>query len=213
MGRLDPRSLGVYVVTSSGAVTGRGHREVALAAIEGGATALQLRGKDLGDAELRPLAEELAVRCRDAGVLFIVNDRVEVALAAGAAGVHVGQADDLERVRDRIGSDVVLGISVEDAEQAAMAEGAGADYLGVTVWSTPTKPDALPRGLDGLREVAGATSLPVVGIGGITPSNAAEVLGAGAAGVAVVSAIGAADDPISATRVLAEVVDRWRAGR
>ena len=213
MGRLDPRSLGVYVVTSSGAVAGRGHREVALAAIEGGATALQLRGKDLGDAELRPLAEELAARCRDAGVLFVVNDRVEVALAAGAAGVHVGQADDLERVRGRIGSGVVLGISVEDAERAAMAEGAGADYLGVTVWPTPTKPDALPRGLDGLREVAGATSLPVVGIGGITPSNAAEVLGAGAAGVAVVSAVGAADDPIAATRVLAEVVDRWRTGR
>lgn len=213
MGRLDPRSLGVYVVTSSDAVTGRGHREVALAAIEGGATALQLRGKDLGDAELQPLAEELAARCRDAGVLFVVNDRVEVALAAGAEGVHVGQSDDLDRVRDRIGSDVVLGISVEDAEQAATAERAGADYLGVTVWATPTKPDALPRGLGGLREVAGATSLPVVGIGGITPSNAAEVLGAGAAGVAVVSAVGAADDPIAATRVLAEVVDRWRAGR
>jgi thiamine-phosphate pyrophosphorylase len=203
----------VYVVTSSGAVAGRDHRAVALAAIEGGATALQLRAKELADVELLPLAEELAARCRDAGVLFVVNDRVEVALAAGAAGVHVGQADDLERVRDRIGSHVVLGISVADAEQAATAEGAGADYLGVTVWSTPTKPDALPRGLDGLREVAGATSLPVVGIGGITPSNAAEVLGAGAAGVAVVSAVGAADDPIAATRVLAEVVDRWRAGR
>jgi len=213
MGRLDPRSLGVYVVTSSGAVAGRGHREVALAAIEGGATALQLRAKELADDELLPLAEELAARCRDAGVLFVVNDRVEIALASGAAGLHVGQADELDRVRERVGAGVVLGISVEDPRQAVAAEAAGADYLGVTVWSTPTKPDARPHGLDGLREVVAATSLPVVGIGGITPSNAAEVLGAGAAGVAVVSAVGAADDPIAATRVLAEVVDRWRTGR
>jgi thiamine-phosphate pyrophosphorylase len=213
MGRLDPRSLGVYVVTSSGAVAGRGHREVALAAIEGGATALQLRAKELADAELLPLAKELAARCRDAGVLFVVNDRVEIALASGAAGLHVGQSDELDRVRERIGASVVLGVSVEDPRQAVAAEAAGADYLGVTVWSTPTKPDARPHGLDGLREVAAATSLPVVGIGGITPSNAAEVLGAGAAGVAVVSVVGAADDPIAATRVLAEVVDRWRTGR
>lgn len=212
MARLDPRALGVYVVTSSGLVPGREHRDVAVAAIAGGATAVQLRAKELADDELAPLAEELAARCRAAGVLFVLNDRVDVAVRSGAGAVHVGHSDDLERVRERIGPDLVLGISVEDAEEAARAEAADADYVGVTVWATPTKPDARPRGLEGVRRVAGATSLPVVGIGGVGPANAAEVLAAGAAGVAFVSAVGAAEDPVSATRLLAEIVSRWRAG-
>ena len=210
MARLDPRSLGLYVVTSSGPVPGRGHRDVAVAAIEGGATAVQLRAKELSDEELLPLAEELAARCREAGVLFVVNDRVDVAVATGSAGVHVGRSDGIEGVRERIGRDLVLGMSVGDPGEASAAEAAGADYLGVTVWSTPTKVDAIPCGLDGLHEIAEATELPVVGIGGIGASNAMEVLAAGAAGVAVVSAVGGAADPISATRVLADVVGRWR---
>jgi len=210
MARLDPRSLGVYVLTSSGLVPERGHRDVAIAAVAGGATAVQLRAKELDDAELLPLAEELSSRCRAGGVLFVVNDRVDVALESGADGLHVGQADELQHVRDRVGPDVVLGISVQDALQAQAAELAGADYLGVTVWSTATKPEAVPRGLEGVREVVAATALPVVGIGGIEAANAAEVLAAGAAGVAVISAVGAAEDPVGATRLLAEVVSRWR---
>ncbi|HET9722926.1 MAG TPA: thiamine phosphate synthase [Actinomycetota bacterium] len=212
MGRLDPRALGVYVVTSSGLVPGRGHRDVAVAAIAGGATAVQLRAKELADEELTPLAEELAARCRAAGVLFVVNDRVDVAIRSGADAVHLGQADELARVRGRIGPDLILGISVDDADQAARAEAADADYVGATVWATPTKSDARPRELEGVKEIADATSLPVVGIGGIGAANAAQVLAAGAAGVAVVSAVGAAEDPVSATRLLAEVVSRWRAG-
>lgn len=212
MARLDPRALGVYVVTSGDLVPGRGHREVAVAAVAGGATAVQLRAKELDDDRLAPLAEELSARCRAAGVLFVVNDRVDVALGSGADGVHVGQSDELQDVRDRVGPEVVLGVSVHDVEQARAAEAGGADYLGVTVWSTPTKADATPRGLDGLREIVAATSLPVVGIGGIGSANAAEVLGTGAAGVAVISAVAAAEDPVVATRVLAEVVSRWRAG-
>src|SRR5512141_1396430 len=115
MARLDPRSLGVYVLTSSGLVPERGHRDVAIAAVAGGATAVQLRAKELDDAELLPLAEELSSRCRAAGVLFVVNDRVDVALESGADGLHVGQADELEHVRERVGPEVVLGISVRDA--------------------------------------------------------------------------------------------------
>jgi thiamine-phosphate pyrophosphorylase len=210
MARLDPRSLGVYVLTSSALVAERGHRDVAIAAIAGGATAVQLRAKELEDAELLPLAEELSSRCRAAGVLFVVNDRVDVALESGADGLHVGQADELEHVRERVGPEVILGISVQDAPQAQAAELAGADYLGVTVWSTPTKPEAVPRGVEGVREVVAATALPVVGVGGIEAANAAEVLAAGAAGVAVISAVGAAEDPVGATRLLAEVVGRWR---
>jgi thiamine-phosphate pyrophosphorylase len=199
-------SLGVYVLTSAGLVPGRWHREVALAAIEGGADAVQLRAPELDDGELLPLAAEIAAACREAEVLFVVNDRVGVAIDGGAGGVHLGQGDELEDARERLGSDRVLGVSVATPDEARAAEGAGADYLGVTVWATETKPEARPQGLEGLRRIVTATSLPVVGIGGIDPSNAADVLEAGAGGVAVISAVGAAPDPVSATRRLAEVV-------
>lgn len=203
---LDRRSLSVYVVTSTGRVPARDHRDIVLAAIEGGASAIQLRAPELLDDDLLPLAAELAVRCLQAGVLFVVNDRLEVALASGASGVHLGQGDDLHRARERIGEDGVLGISVNDVEEARTAEAAGADYLGVTVWATATKPEAVPHDLVGLRAIAGATPLPVVGIGGITSANAGQVIGAGAAGVAVVSAVAGADDAVAATKELAAAV-------
>jgi thiamine-phosphate pyrophosphorylase len=203
MADVDRRSLRVYVVTSTGLVAGRGHRDVAVAAIEGGATAVQLRAPELADAELRPLASELAERCRNAGVLFVVNDRVEVAAEVGA-GAHVGQADDPAVARAALGPDGVLGISVADAGEALAAQRAGADYLGVTVWATMTKPEAAPQGIHGLRAVVEATDLPVVAIGGVDAVNAREVLEAGACGVAVVSAVGAAPDPVAATRALVE---------
>ena len=202
----EPHPLGVYVVTSAGLAVGRGHREVALAAIEGGADAVQLRAKELRDDELRPLARELADACRASDVLFIVNDRIAVALEAAADGVHVGQDDDAAAARAQLGTGPILGVSVADPEQAHEAEAAGADYLGVTVWATATKPDAVPGGLELVRDVARATALPVVAIGGIDSSNAADVLAAGASGVAVVSAVAAADDPVEATRALARAV-------
>lgn len=209
MKALDPGSLAVYVVTSAGLVADRGHRDVALAAIEGGATAIQLRAPEIDDDDLERLATELGDRCRAADVLFVVNDRVDVAAAVGA-GAHAGQGDDPRAARNLLGPDAALGISVSTVEEAAAAEGAGADYLGVTVWATPTKPEAEPRGLGGLRDIVGATALPVVGIGGIHAGNAHEVLAAGAAGVAVVSAVGMARDPASATRELVDAVTRWR---
>jgi thiamine-phosphate pyrophosphorylase len=204
---LDPRSLRVVVVTSADP-RGRGHLNVAKAALEGGATALQLRAPELEDEALLSLASGLATRCRDAGVLFVVNDRVEVALASGADGVHVGQDDDPTHARDRLGAGRVLGISVGGAAEAEAARQAGADYLGVTVWATATKPEARPHGLEGVREVVAATPLPVVGIGGITVANATSVLRAGAAGVAVISAVAAAGDPVEAVRELRRAVDR-----
>lgn len=198
--------LGVYVVTAAGLVPGRGHAEVASAAIEGGANAVQLRAPEHRDEELLPLARELADRCRERGVLFIVDDRLELALACGAAGVHLGQGDPWPEARARLGPELVLGVSVEDAEQAIAAEGAGADYLGVTVFATATKSEAVPQGLERLREISAATRLPVVGIGGIDAANARQVLDAGAAGIAVVSAVAAAPDPAAATRELVAVV-------
>jgi thiamine-phosphate pyrophosphorylase len=209
---LDPDSLGVYVVTSSGLVPGRSHLDVALAAMRGGADVVQLRAPELSDDELLPLARELARDCGRTTVRCIVNDRVGVAAEAGC-GAHVGQGDDVEGARSVLGDGPILGVSVSTPEQARAAEAAGADYLGVTVWATPTKPEAIPVGLAGLRAVVASTALPVVGIGGMGPSNATEVLEAGAAGVAVLSAIGAAPDAEAATRVLADVVRGWKARR
>jgi thiamine-phosphate diphosphorylase len=202
----------VYVVTAAGLVPGRGHAEVAIGAIEGGANAVQLRAPEHGDDQLLPLARELADRCRERGVLFVVDNRVELALACGAAGVHLGQGDPWARARVRLGPDPVLGVSVEDAEQARAAAAAGADYLAVTVFATATKPEAVPRGLAGVREISAATPLPVVGIGGVGAGNARQVLEAGAAGVAVISAVAAGPDPAAATRELVAAV-RGTAGR
>jgi thiamine-phosphate diphosphorylase len=208
-------SLDVYVITSAGLWPGRGHRDVALAAIQGGATAVQLRAPELEEdhAAIVRLASELAARCCQAGVLFIVNNVLDVAIESMADGLHLGQGDDPAGGRMRLGPERVLGVSVDDADQARAAEAAGADYLAATVWATQTKPEAKPVGLEGLRAIAGATRLPVVAIGGVRAANAGEVLAAGAAGVAVVSAVGAAVDPVAATRELVETVRTSKAGR
>jgi thiamine-phosphate diphosphorylase len=199
--------LRLYVVTSAGLQPGRGHPDVAEAAVAGGATAVQLRAPELDEDELVAMARRIAPACRARGVLFVVNDSVRAAVLGGADGVHLGQGDEpAPQARERLGPDLVLGVSVLTAEQATAAEAAGADYLGVTVWGTPTKPEAPPVGPEGLRAVVAATALPVVGIGGIDATNAAEVLAAGAAGIAVVSAVGAAADPVEATRRLARSV-------
>jgi thiamine-phosphate pyrophosphorylase len=203
MARLDPRRLGVYIVTSE---IGPGHRAIASAAIEGGATVVQLRAPGLPDDELATLATALVEPCRAAGVPLLVNDRVDVAVRSGAAGAHVGQNDDPGSARGRLGHDRILGVSVTSPEEAWMAEMAGADYVGVTVWTTATKPEAVAIGLEGLRDVAGATALPVVGIGGIDARNAREVLAAGAAGIAVIGAVASAADPVAAVRELGALV-------
>jgi thiamine-phosphate pyrophosphorylase len=196
-------------VTSAGLWPGRGHEDVALAALEGGADAVQLRAPELDDHELLAVARRLQPACAARGVLLVVNNRVEVAAAAGT-GAHVGQDTPVGEVRRRLGHEPVLGVSVAGPAQAVAAATAGADYLGVTVWATATKPEAIAVGLAGLRGVATATALPVVGIGGITPGRVAAVLAAGAAGVAVVSAVGAAADPAAATAAIAAAVDAYR---
>lgn len=201
-----PHRLATYVVTA--AMAGRDHLDVARAAIAGGATTVQLRAPELGPDERARIAADLAAICRTAGVLAIVNDDVDAALTSGADGVHVGQDADAAAVRDRIGRDRILGVSVGSPAEAASAASAGADYLGVTVWPTPTKPEARPAGPEGVAAVAAATELPIVGIGGIDAGNAGEVIAAGATGVAVISAVAAAEDPIAATRAIADAVGR-----
>jgi thiamine-phosphate pyrophosphorylase len=203
----DPRRLALTVITSDSLVTGRDHGDVAIAGITGGASAIQLRAPGLPDDRLLPLAAQLARSCRRAGVLLIVNDRPEVALSAGADGVHLGQADDPAGARALLGRERILGVSVGTVQEAAEAARFGADYLSVTVWRTRTKPEAVALGLDGVRAIADATLLPVVGIGGVEAKNAARVIEVGAIGVAVISAVGEAPDPVAATRRLRAIVD------
>jgi thiamine-phosphate pyrophosphorylase len=206
---VDSDAVGVVVLTSSGFVPGRTQLDVARAAVAGGANVVQVRAPELGDAELEELARDVVRVCDGSPTRAIVNDSVEVAITVSAAGVHVGQGDEPKTVRARIG-DLVLGVSVSTPEEARLAAAFGADYLAVTVWPTATKPEARPAGIEGLAAVARATSLPVVGIGGVTAANATEVLAAGAAGIAVVSAVGVADDMEAATRELVEIVSGWK---
>jgi thiamine-phosphate pyrophosphorylase len=204
---LNPRELRLMVVTTGTLAPLHGHRRLASAAIDGGATAVQLRAPELPEDELLPLSLELAERCREAGVRFIVNDRMDVALASGADGVHLGQSDEIADARARLGPASLLGISVADATQARAARDLGADYLGVTVWSTKTKPEARGVGPVGIHEIREAVDLPVVGIGGIDADNLGAVLGAGAAGIAVISAVAGDPDPVAATRTLRRRID------
>jgi thiamine-phosphate pyrophosphorylase len=205
----------VYVITAPPEqARGRSHLAIAEAAIRGGATAIQLRMKNAPARDVLESARAIAACCRAAGVTFVVNDRVDVALAAAADGVHVGQ-DDLPAadVRTLLGAPPFLGVSAATVQEAAAAARAGADYLGVgAVYATATKPDAgAAVGPARIAEIAVSSDLPVVGIGGITAENTAAVIRAGAAGVAVITAITMAEDMVEATRRLRHEVDRARA--
>lgn len=208
MSDLAPR-LRRYLVTDARAGSVDRLVEICRAALDGGITTIQLRAKSWTDQQLLDAALELGPLCRAAGALFIVNDRVDIALASGAGGVHLG-VDDLPVAvaRRLLGPDAVIGYSPESDDDRQRAEVAGADYLGVgPVYGTGTKPDAGKAiGLDGLRRVVSATSLPVIGIGGITIERAAEVVSTGAVGVAVVGAVFLADDPAAAANRLREAL-------
>ena len=154
-----PGALAVYVVTSSGLAPGRGHVEVARAALQGGATAIQLRAPELEGHpdELVELATRTWSYCQQADVPLIVNNALYAAIVAD--GVHLGQSDQLEGIRNRLGPARIIGVSVETPDQARAAWGEGADYLGVTVFPTATKPEATPVGLGGLHEISAATPI------------------------------------------------------
>lgn len=176
----------------------------ARAAARGGAWAVQLRDKTAPDADLVALARALMADLTPLGVKLIVNDRLEVALASGADGLHIGQGDgDAAAARARLGAGKVLGLSIETAEQCA-AIPPGVDYIGAgPVRATATKPDhAAPVGLEGLAQIVARSPVPAVAIGGLKPGDAQGVRRAGAAGLAVVSAVVRAPDPEAATRAL-----------
>lgn len=200
---------GVYVITDETLVPGRTHVEIAEAALRGGASVIQLRDKHAPDEYLIRTGREIRSLTSEVGALFIVNDRVEVALACDADGIHVGQSDcRASEIRERFVGRIV-GVSVSTPEEAARARADGADYLGVgPIFATSTKPDAAPAtGLEMIGKAREASAgLPVVAIGGINDRNIADVARAGADSAAVISAVVCAEDMTVATRRL---VDEW----
>lgn len=199
----------LYLVTDHTLSKGRTTLEIVELAIKGGVTCVQLRNKEASDDEFRKEAYQLIKLTRHYSIPLIINDRVEIAQEIGAQGLHLGQSDmPLAEARNIVDKSMIIGISAETVEDAIVAEKNNADYIGISpVFQTQTKKDiAPPLGLDGIRAIRNAVNLPLVGIGGISAANAAEVIHAGADGVAVVSAIVSADSPNYASRMLLQTV-------
>jgi len=203
---------GLYAIIDSQALGSRRHLEVAEQLIRGGARAIQLRDKLSSKGELLPIAEQLKKLCAEQGVLFIVNDYLDIALAAGADGLHLGQGDlPIAVTRGLLPIDMILGGSVNTVEQAKAAEADGADYIAVgSMYPTSSKEKPKIVGPERLRQVRRAVSLPLVAIGGINKDNAAEVSAAGADAVAVISALLGAKDVAEAAR---KIIAGFEAGK
>lgn len=201
----------VYLVTDAGLSADRSTVEIVESAIRGGVDVVQLREKGASARERYELGTRLRELTREADIPLIVNDRIDLAAAIDADGVHLGDDDlPISVAQDRLAEDAIVGRSVSTPEAARRAEREGADYLGVgAVYGTTSKdtdPEQSNIGLDRVRAIRDATDLPFVGIGGVTSDNARSVVEAGANGVAVISAITAADDPEAATRRLGTAV-------
>lgn len=208
---MTPSNWRTYLITQESISEGRATEEIVSAAIEGGIDVVQLREKG------KPAREryDLGIRVREltaaADVPLVVNDRIDLAMAIEADGVHLGQSDlPVSVARDILGEAAIVGVSAWNVDEAVAAERDGADYVGTgAVYGTSSKDVADEKdgiGPAGIADVAEAVSIPVIGIGGITNENADAVVEAGATGVAVISAITAAEDPAAATGALGEVV-------
>lgn len=201
----------LYLVTDRRVAGSRPIEEIVTEAVRGGVTVVQLREKELGDVDFLRQAIVLKELADRMGVPLIINDRLDIAMACGATGIHLGQEDmGCAQARKIAGEQLVIGVSVSTPEEAMKAEFDGANYLGVSpVFSTPTKTDTPgPAGLDGLRKIREKVRVPLVGIGGISVANAADVIRSGADGIAVVSAIMASQDPCMAARSLRSVMGK-----
>ena len=213
---MTPSTWRTYLVTQQSLSAGRSTVEIVDAAIAGGIDVVQLREKET-DAKWRyELGTELRELTAEADVSLIVNDRVDVARAIDADGVHVGQSDlPVAVARELLGPEAIVGCSASTVPEAEAAEADGADYLGVgSVYGTASKnvpADEEGIGPERIAVIADAVSIPTIGIGGITAANAAPVVEAGAAGVAVISEITTADDPRAATESLAAAVETGKA--
>ncbi len=195
----------LYVITDESLSKGLSHVEIARRAIAGGADAIQLRDKSMSGKDLMQAAKELRTITKNAGVAFIVNDRLDVALLCGADGVHLGQ-DDLpaKLVRTIVPEGFILGVSARTVEEAVLAEQEGADYIGLgPICDTSSKDDAGNGcGFNVISEVKRQVSIPVIAIGGLGPANAEKAIIAGADGLAVISAVVSQDDIAKAASIL-----------
>lgn len=201
----------LYLVTDRPLSRGRTTAEIVKAALAGGVTCVQLREKDCGTREFIYEARTIKSVLTGRNIPLIINDRLDVALAVGADGVHLGQSDmHISDARIIAGYSLIIGVSAESIDDAVEAKKNGADYIGVSpVFATPTKTDtAPPLGIEGVQEIRKRIDIPIVGIGGINQTNAASVISAGADGIAVVSAIVSADDPALAAKNLKAIIDR-----
>ena len=203
-------TLRLYLVTDQPSLKGRRLIDVVQSAVQGGVTCVQLREKQLCSRDFYAQAVALMDLLAPLNIPLIINDRLDIALACGAHGVHLGQSDlPVAAARALLPPQVFIGWSVETIEDVAHSATLPLDYLGVSpVFATPTKTDtAMPWGLEGLQRIRAATDLPLVAIGGIHLGNAAEVMRAGAHSLAVVSAICSADDPLAASQQFRGLID------
>ena len=203
------KALKLYLVTDRPLSLGRPIEEIVIEAVAGGVTMVQLREKEAPTGEFVALAKSLKALLVPLGVPLIINDRVDVALAADADGVHIGQSDmSYEDARRLLGGDKIIGLSVENFDDLAVANTLDVDYVGISpVYGTPTKSDtAEPFGLEGLRKAVAMSVHPTVAIGGMNAQTIGKVMAAGTDGVAVVSAICSAPSPRKAAQELLKVI-------
>ena len=202
--KCDKNAMLLYAVTDRAWIGKQSLYEQVESALKGGVTCVQLREKELNEEEFLNEAMEISALCKRYNVPFFINDNVEIAIKCQADGIHVGQEDmEASQVRKRVGSDMIIGVSVHSVEEALEAVKNGADCLGVgAMFSTSTKTDVdvLPK--ETLRDICAAVDIPVVAIGGISKNNLSQLSGTGVDGVALVSAIFAADDIENECRLL-----------
>ena len=190
----------LYLVASPEPSLNRSSLDVALAGIKAGVTYLQLRDKLAQDQDLISLGTKISQAAKSKGTTFIINDRIDLALATGADGVHLGQEDMSVKAAKKIAPDLLVGVSAHNLEQALEAQKQKADYISVgPVFHSPTKPDIHPIGLPKLKEIVEKVGIPVVAIGGITVETVSQVVNTGVDFIAVISAINNAPDMIKAT--------------
>ena len=198
------QQLLLYAVTDRHWLGEKSLYQVVEESLQGGATFIQLREKQLDRPAFLQEAKEIKTLCRRYGVPFVIDDDVDLALEVDADGVHVGQSDmEAGNVREKLGPDKIVGVSARTVEQALLAQQRGADYLGVgAVFPSPTKKNAVRITVEQLRDICGSVTIPAVAIGGISLDNIRELRGGGMRGVAVISALFGADDIAGAARTL-----------
>ena len=208
--RSDKKHMLLYAVTDRAWVGTKSLYEQVKEALENGVTCVQLREKELNESDFLKEAKQISTLCKEYKVPFIVNDNVNIAIACKADGIHIGQEDmELTNVRKLVGEDMIIGVSAHTVEEAIKAQEGGADYIGIgAVFATSTKTDVDVLSFETLKSICEAVDIPTVAIGGIKKDNICKLKGSGIDGVAVVSAIFAANDIATATKELLFEVEK-----